>query len=299
MATIVATKGKDWRASLLVQWILANPLLVAGMAAIAIPTMMYVAKSSWSTEQGAHGPIVMAAGLWLLIRQAKTAIAHRESPPTGRVLLLFFPLLIGYFLARTTEIVEVEGYLMYALLVTAIYATVGGRVLKLLWFPILFLLFVFPPPDTLVAAVTQPLKIALSQLSIKMLYGLGYPIAGAGVTIQIGQYQLFVAEACSGLNSLISLSAISLFYVYIRHEADWRYALMLMICVVPVAIFANFVRIIILVLITYYGGDAMAQGFLHGFAGIFMFMTALLSIFALDSIAQPIWKRFTLKASRP
>ena len=50
----------------------------------------------------------------------------------------------------------------------------------------------------------------------------GQPIGGAGVTIQIGQYQLLVAAACSGLNSIISLSAITLFYIYIRHQADLR-----------------------------------------------------------------------------
>jgi len=277
--------------SSIIKWLLANPLLAAGLAAMVIPTMHYVATASWSTEQGAHGPIVMAAGLWLLVRQWRGAMQYAAQPSLWRVAALFTPLLILYFFARVTQIVEIEGYLMYGLLLTVLYASVGSRPMQQLWFPLLFLMFVFPPPDTLVAAVTQPLKIAISQGAIGLLYWLGYPIAGAGVTIQVGQYQLFVAEACSGLNSLISLSAISLFYVYMRHQANWRYAALLMLAVIPVAIFANFIRVMLLILLTYYGGNEMAQGFLHQFAGITMFMTALLTMIGVDLLAEPLWTR--------
>jgi exosortase len=155
---------------------------------------------------------------------------------------------------------------------------------------------VFPPPETLVAAITQPLKIGISKVAIEFLYMLGYPIAGAGVTIQIGQYQLLVAEACSGLNSLVSLSAIALFYIYIRHQANWRYSLLLFLAIIPVAIFANLVRVLILILLTYHAGEAAAQGFLHNFAGITMFSCALLTIFAVDLVVEPIWRRATAHA---
>ncbi len=117
---------------------------------------------------------------------------------------------------------------------------------------------------------------------VNALYHLGMPIAQAGVTIQIGQYELLVADACSGLNSLISLSAISLFYVYLRHHAHPRYALVLVLAVLPIALLANMVRILFLVLLTYFAGEAIAQGFLHDFAGLTMFLVALIAIFSLD-----------------
>jgi exosortase/archaeosortase family protein len=77
-----------------------------------------------------------------------------------------------------------------------------------------------------------------------------------------------------------------------RHQADWRYALLLTLFILPVAIFTNFVRVLILILLTYHAGDAMAQGFLHNFAGLTMFGIALLTIFAVDSVLEPIWRRF-------
>ncbi len=273
-------------------WITRNPLLAAGILAVFIPTIIFVATASWASEEGGHGPIVLATGLWFLVKKWQDALPVMQPAPLRRVALLFVPLLIGYLVARVTQIVEVEGFLMYGLLLVVLYSTVGGEAMKRLWFPLFYLLFVFPPPEMLVAAVTQPLKIGLSQAAVKLLYWLGYPIAGAGVTMQIGQYQLFVAQACSGLNSLVSLSAISLFYVYVRHQENWRYAVLLLLVIVPVAVFANFVRILILILLTYYGGEAAAQGFLHNFAGLTMFVTALLTIFGLDALVlQPMWRR--------
>lgn len=276
----------------------SNWLLSFGLAAILVPTMILVAQLSWSTEQGAHGPIVVATGIWLLVRQWDRIAGAIEPAPVHKVALLFVPLLLLYFLSSVTQIIEIQGFLMYGLLVTALYSFIGARAIRLLAFPLFYLLFAFPPPDTVVAIITQPLKIGISKAAIEILYALGYPIAGAGVTIQIGQYQLLVAAACSGLNSLISLSAISLFYVYVRHQMDWQYAAFLILAILPVAIFANLVRVLILILLTYHAGEAAAQGFLHNFAGMTMFITALLTIFAIDIVAEPIWRRFSKGEAR-
>lgn len=282
-----------------IKWILANPVLLAGALAVFLPTMLFVSQDSWSTEQGAHGPIVLATGLWLLVREWKHAQPLAKPAPFTTVLALLVPLLALYYVSRVSAIVEIEGYVMYSLLVLTLFSFIGLRALTVLWFPLFYMLFMFPPPETIVAAVTNPLKVALSGWSVSLLYHLGYPIAQEGVTIQIGQYQLFVADACSGLNSLISLSAISLFYVYLRHHANFRYAMLLFATVIPVAIFANFVRIMFLVLLTYYGGEAMAQGFLHDFAGMTTFMTALISIFLLDHLVGKIWPNLKSSANGP
>lgn len=275
----------------LIRNIRSNLLLWLGMAALAIPTMASVARDSWSTEQGAHGPIVLATGIWLVMRQWNKAMEITRPGSIVIGLFLLIPALLLYAFARITNIVEIEGFAMYGALLSVLYITAGGAVMRLLWFPLLYLLFVFPPPDTAVAMVTQPLKIWISRATIDLLYEAGYPIAGSGVTIQIGQYQLLVAAACAGLNSLISLSAIGLFYVYIRHNANWRYAALLMLAIIPVAVIANFARVLILVLITYHFGEAMAQGFIHNFAGVTMFAISVLGIFAVDALASPLRRR--------
>ena len=159
-----------------------------------------------------------------------------------------------------------------------------------------FLLFAFPPPDTLFALLTQPLKIAVSGWAVSLLHLLDYPIAGSGVSIQIGQYEMLVAAACAGMNSLISLTALGLFYVYIRHGANWRYMLLLGLFILPVSVVANLVRVLLLLLITYHFGEAAGQGFFHEAAGLTMFLTALLGIFLVDKLATPLRGRFSRPA---
>ena len=268
-------------------------VLVLGLLSIVAPTMLFVAQESWSTEQGSHGPIVLFTGLWLLWRQWPDARKLSERPRglvAAAVLIVF---LLFYGFARITQIVELEGYAMYGCLLAVLYSLVGARAMRRMWFPLFYLVFIFPPPETLVDAVTLPMKVELSEAAVRFLDLLGYPVGGEGVMIYIGQYELLVAAACSGLNSIISLSAISLFYIYVRHQADWRYAAVLVLLIVPVALLANFIRVLILILLTYHFGEAAAQGFLHNFAGVFMFAVALITIYLADEAIRPAWSRFT------
>lgn len=265
--------------------------LAIGVAAVVAPTLYGVATQNWTTEQGAHGPIVLATALWLFWRRWGE-VRSLARPGDTRIAAIAY-LIVGplYMFARIINVIEVEGFMMYGLLLITAYWLIGWRPLRAMWFPIFYMLFIFPPPDTVVAMVTQPLKIGISQAAINLLYHLGYPIAGSGVMIIIGQYQLLIAAACAGLNSLISLSAIGLFYIYIRHNANWRYAMLLMLAIVPVAILANFIRVLALILITHYFGDEAAQGFLHTFSGITMFLFSVLGIFAVDALASPLRQR--------
>jgi exosortase len=164
-----------------------------------------------------------------------------------------------------------------------------------MWFPLFYLAFALPPPDTVVAVITQPVKIAISEWAVTLLYGLGFPVGSSGVVIQIAQYELLVAAACSGLNSLITLSALCLFYVYLRNRNDLTAFLLMSLLVVPVAVFSNFVRVIILILITYYISESAAQGFLHDFAGLVTFAAALGAMFAIESI----YSRFKNRRASP
>lgn len=266
--------------------------LAIGLALFSIPTLAFVIQEYWSREDGAHGPIVLFTGVWLIWRQWGDAIPNRTIPHGPHVWLVLGSMVVLQGIARITQIVELEGFFMYGALLAVLYAFVGGDVLRKLWFPIVYIAFIFPPPETLVATVTVPMKMWLSVAAIRFLDLFGYPIGGEGVRIYIGQYELLVAAACAGINSIISLSAISLFYIFVRHQAEWRYAALLVLFIVPVALLANFVRVLILILLTYYAGEAAAQGFLHNFAGIVMFAVALASVFALDSVLKPLWSRF-------
>ncbi len=262
----------------------ADLIFWIGAAVLVLPTIFEVAQFNWTTEQGGHGPIVLATGLWLLWRELKSSTAPREpgSPIVAAALLT--PLLLIYMVARITGILEIEALAMYGALIVGIYLLSGAALVRSIWFPLLYLALALPPPDSVVAAVTQPIKIAISEWAVTLLHGLGYPIASSGVTIQIAQFELLVAAACAGLNSILSLSAICLFYGYLRHRTNFAAFVMIALSVIPIAVFSNFVRVLILILITYHLGESAAQGFLHDFAGLTMFAVALLTVFLIDSV---------------
>lgn len=266
-------------------------IFLAGIAAILAPTMYDVARLTWTTEQGGHAPIIVATGAWLLFRELRSTKAKARPGKLWIGAIALAASLIGYAVARITGILELEGVAMYMAILSAFYLLVGGALLRALWFPLVYLAAALPPPDTVVSLITQPIKIGISQAAVTLLHGLGYPIASSGVTIQIANYELLVAAACAGLNSIITLSAICLFYVYLRHRSDLVAFLIVGALILPAAVFSNFMRVVILVLVTYYLGEAAAQGFLHDFAGLTVFLVALLSIIGLDSLLSKFRER--------
>jgi exosortase len=130
----------------------------------------------------------------------------------------------------------------------------------------------------------MPMKMAVSYVAEQVLYWANYPIARDGVILQIGQYQLLVADACAGLHTLLTLEALGLFYLnVVSHSSVFR-NVALAILIIPISFAANVTRVIFLSLITYYFGDAAGQGFLHWFAGMTLFLSALILILGVDKL---------------
>lgn len=271
-----------------VGWLRFSPLLVFALLAVGLPTLFNMATQSWTREEGVHGPIVLATAGWLIWRRWDEI---RAGAQPGHLWIAFPSVLLAsalYVFGRAYGFLVIEVGALYLALIAIAYAFVGWPVLRTLWFPILYLGFAVPLPGWLLDGITLPLKYLVSDLVTRIMSAAGYPIVQVGVTLFVAQYQLLVEDACAGLNSIISLTAVGLFYIYLLHNASWRYALLLMLLLLPIAIAANVIRVIILVLITYYLGDEMAQGYLHDTAGIVTFVVALLLIFLIDGLLTPL-----------
>jgi exosortase B len=160
----------------------------------------------------------------------------------------------------------------------------GMPALKLAWFPLFFMLFMVPLPEALVAAITAPLKSAVSAVASSLLYQLGYPVGRSGVIMTVGPYQLLVADACAGLNSMFTLEALGMLYMNLMRYTNPTRNIVLALLLVPTAFVANIVRVMILVLVTYHFGDEAGQGFVHGFAGMVLFMVALGMMLVIDKL---------------
>jgi exosortase len=200
----------------------------------------------------------------------------------GGWLLLLAPLLILYAYGRAFGLLGTETGALYATLVLLGFYYLGPTSMRRMWFAVLYLGFLVTPPYGLVAELTQPLKIGISGLVVDLLYALGYPIARSGVLIQVGQYELLVQQACAGLASLVTLLAMGLLYVHLTRPEGRTHAVLLLLAIVPIALLANFLRVTLLVLLTYHVGDAFAQSAAHDAAGLITFSFGMLGMIGLD-----------------
>jgi exosortase B len=269
-------------------WLIA----IAGLLAMYLPTFWDLFHGLWASDAQGHGPIVLAISLWLLWRKWPEVLAQPVQPARTAGWLAFVFGLLLYLVGRSQDILLFEvGALIW--LISACVLLLSGRAsLKLLWFPLFFMVFMIPLPSLFVDAVTQPMKMAVSYVAEAVLNGVGYPISRTGVVLQIGQYQLLVADACAGLHTLFTLEALGLLYLnLVRHESVAR-NVTLAILIVPISFTANVIRVMVLTLVTYHLGDEAGQGFLHGFAGMVLFMAALILIIATDSLIRLGLQRF-------
>jgi exosortase B len=263
-----------------------------GLAVMYVPTYVDLAHGLWQEEAHAHGPIILAVVAWLVWRQ-RAALASggagRSAQLAGWAMLAFGVMLYAVGRSQGIALFEVGSHL--PVLAGAVLLLLGWRALGRLWFPLFFLVFLVPLPGFMIDIATAPLKDLVSHIVESMLYELGYPIARAGVIMMIGQYQMLVTDACSGLNSLYSLAALGFLYLYLTGPGTPVRSLALLASIAPIALVANVARVLILTLITFYLGEEAGQSFLHGFAGVTLFATALLLLLGLDVLLQrwPVW----------
>lgn len=278
------TGPQAWRAEL-VTWL----PIIAGLMVLYVPSLVDLFQGVWSDDEQMHGPIVLGIACWLLYRNwpAMMAVSQGQAANRWGWPVVAFALLL-YVVGRSQDILFLEVGSVVWLLLGLGLLTRGTVAVKTQWFALFFMLFMVPLPSQVVDLVTMPMKMAVSYVAEVVLYGFGYPIGRSGVILQIGQYMLLVADACAGLHTLLTLEALGLLYLnLVRRDSLFR-NVGLAILIVPISFVANVIRVMVLSLITYHFGDEAGQGFLHGFAGMVLFLSALLLIIAFDTLLQNV-----------
>ena len=266
-------------------------LLVMGFAAMFVPSYISLARIVWPTDEQGHGPIILAVSAWLLYRSKDSMLAQagQRAMVTGSVVLAGALLL--YLLGHSQSILMFEVASQIFVLIAFVLLFLGRSSLRVVWFPLFFMVFMVPLPEALVAAVTAPLKSAVSAVAANALYALGYPVGRAGVILTVGPFQLLVADACAGLNSMFTLEALGLLYMNLMRYTSPVRNIALAVLIIPISFVANIVRVMILVLVTYHFGDEAGQGFVHGFAGMVLFMVGLVLMLTTDKLLGAIFRQ--------
>jgi exosortase B len=259
-------------------------IYLIGFVVLFFGTYSYLAQSTWATDEQGHGPLIIGAAFWLLWTRREKVFEGEARPAPLAGLALLMVALVMFAVGRSQSIIELEASAQIPILAAGLLLLHGPRALRRAWFPLAFLCFAVPLPGALVQAVTMPLKHAVSVVAEEVLWLADYPIGRTGVTLTIGQYHLLVADACSGLNSLFTLESLGLLYMNIMNYQSRMRNVLLAVMIVPISFISNVTRVIILVLITYYMGDEMGQGFAHEFAGLVLFSVAMILTYGADRL---------------
>ncbi len=239
--------------------------------------------SDWSIDENySHGFLIVPLALFFVWeRRAKLAAAVPKGSAFGIVILaLSIAVLTAgvlgseLFLTRISMLGAIAGIVLF------LY---GYQHLRILIFPILFLLLAMPIPAIIFNQIAFPLQLLASRFAEAALNLIGIPVLRDGNVIQLANTSLEVAEACSGIRSLVSLLTLGIVYGYFT-DARILMRVALALATVPVAILANGFRVAGTGFAAHYYGPEAAQGFFHTFSGWLVFIAAFFMLFILHRV---------------
>jgi exosortase len=165
----------------------------------------------------------------------------------------------------------------------------GWTFFRAVLFPWAVLFLMIPIPNIVLQQVTFPLQLLASKLATGLLELVGVPVLRQGNVIVLASMPLDVAEACSGIRSLLTLVTLAIIYSYLTEKRNW--ARVLLACsAVPIAVVANGFRIFGTGLLVQYWDPDKAEGFFHTFSGWLIFVVALMLLFGVHRVINVIWK---------
>jgi exosortase len=252
------------------------------------PILVRLVGQWWSDPNFSHGffvPIFAAYVLW----QDRNCLRTIKPVPSNwglpLILLSLLTLILGVFgaelfLSRTSLLLLAAGIVIFLR---------GSITLRAVLFPLIFLVLMIPIPSIVFSQITFPLQILASKLSAWLLPFLGVPVFREGNVINLPAMPLEVAEACSGIRSLLSLTTLAIMYGYLL-EKRIGIRVLLGLASIPIAVAANGLRIVGTGLLVQYWDPDKAEGFFHAFSGWLIFVVSLLMLF--------VFHRFVGKVGR-
>jgi exosortase len=250
------------------------------------PVLVPMAWQWYADSNYSHGmivPLLVAYFVWER-RQRLLALAPGSSWIGFALLLMGIgALLIGHigaelFLQRSSLLMVIAGLVWFVL---------GRKALQVCSFPIAFLIFMIPLPAIVLNAVAFPLQLFAAQVATTCLIALEIPVLREGNLIFLASSTLEVAEACSGIRSLLSLLALGTVYAYFTESVMWK-RWVLVVAAVPVAIAANVFRVAGTGILAQYFGEDAAQGFYHEFSGWLVFVVAFVLFLGIATLLRRI-----------
>ena len=278
-------------------WMIGLSLLIGGLVIFLYQGVLWALGSDWNNDPDySHGFLVPFLSVYFIWERWDSLIEETPDPSIWGIGLLslgLFSLVVGLigaelYVQRMSLIVVLSGLVLLIL---------GWKHLWLLSLPIGFLIFMIPLPAIVVNTIAFPLQLFAAQTASFCLFSLGIPVLREGNLIMLASTTLEVAEACSGLRSLLSLLALGTVYGYFSQDVMWK-RWVLVILSVPIAIVANAARVSGTGILAHYFGAEAAEGFYHTFEGWLVFIVAFVLLFICGVLLGKIGSRASTIPSR-
>ncbi len=253
----------------------------------------------WRVDENySHGfliPLVSAYAVWSQREELSTLPIHPRWLIGAALMLIAALMLFAGVMGAELYITRLS--LVLSLVALTVYFG-GWRWLRQLMFPIGLLFFALPVPNIIFNQIAFPLQLIASDYATRAIKLFGIPALREGNVIELAQMKLQVVEACSGIRSLVSLTALAVVYVYFFESKRWK-QIALVIAVIPIAVAANAARVAVTGVLAHHYGIKTAEGFMHSFSGLAVFMVAVVLLLALAQALNFAEKIFLRKKNFP
>jgi exosortase len=256
------------------------------------PLFRHHYMSNWAGLDYHHAYFILPVSLWLSWRQCKLhkiTIKQTSVYDTiiGLILITFGALLFvhgwrnGYNLLSTFSLIPVlAGYISFMF---------GFKVLRLFWFPLLYLILLIPPSTGILDSITLPMRFFITNISQSFLSFLGYQVVREGLIISVNNNEIYMGAPCSGFRSLITLLSLGSVYAYIS-SGNIKTKISLLFSIIPIALLGDFFRVISVCLAVNHFGSNLGNK-VHDIGGYVVFIILIVGLIFLENFCLKLEKK--------
>lgn len=246
-----------------------------------VPTFYKLVVLGWKQADYTHAYFILPISLWLIWKRREALIKTKLTSKTG--LVLFAAALFIYLFAKLNDFMFLDA-ISFVLMMWAIFRVRFTQVsVRKIIFPLAYLLFMVPPPALAIDMMTLPLKKISTYGSYLLLKLAHLPVVVHGAILKVGEHELFIADACSGFRSIVTLLALGAIYAY-SQDTSLRKKWIIFLSVLPLGITGNIFRICLTGLISHFIGAKYAEGFFHSFSGAVLFVFTVLGLIGVTNL---------------
>ena len=245
--------------------------------------------ATWGREEYSHGYLIPLISLWLIWESRDVLAKLQAQGHWGGFVLMLLGLVFG-LMGELSSLFTISQYAFLVAILGLCVASFGWQSIRILWFPLAYLVFMIPLPTFLYNNLSSYLQLISSGLGVAVIRLFGISVFLEGNVIDLGSFQLQVVEACSGLRYLFPLTSFGFLCAYFFRAKFWM-RIIVFLSTLPITVLMNSFRIGVIGVLVDHWGKAQAEGFLHDFEGWVIFIGCLgillLEMWTLSKLFMP------------